>query len=280
MPDAAPAPEPPLTGGSWRTDLFDISEYLRTIGTEPGAPGFDLLARLHSAHVRTFPFCNIDVLMGTHPGVTPDLVQDRLVRRRRGGYCFEHAQIFAGALEHLGFSVRRALGRVHSPHNTRTHTTVVAHVDGRRWLCDPGFGFSLTEPIVLEDGASRMEGDRELRVERRDDAGSPQWVLVRDGTPEHYSDEVTVHPADVRAGHLVTSTPGFGPFAERLMVMRHMPYGHVTITENARTVRTVGEPTEHREISVDEVLDGVRELGVELEPGEDERLAEVVRRIR
>ncbi len=165
--------EQPLMGRSWRTDLFDVPEYLAAVGVRPTAPTFDLLEELHGAHVRTFPFGNVDVLLGTHPGVAPDAIQEQLVRRSRGGYCFEHSQIFAAALEHLGFSVRRALGRVHEPTNTRTHMTIHVELDGERWLCDPGFGFSITGPIALKDGATRAEGDRQFGVRELTDQAPP-----------------------------------------------------------------------------------------------------------
>ncbi len=282
-PESQPAePGPPLTGASWCTELFDIPGYLRLIGLDAAPvtdPQPDLLAALHEAHVRALPFANIDVLLRAHPGVTPDAVQDQLVRRGRGGYCFEHSQLFAAAAEHLGFPVRRALGRVHTPVNTRTHMTVIVDSGARKWLCDPGFGYSLIRPLPLEDGAQQDLGGRTARLERRD-GPVPVWMLSRDGSPEHYTDELPVQPADVRAGHFVTAGEPRSPFVSHLMVMRHMPYGHVTVTEGARTVRAPGKATEHAEITVAEVIDGVRELGVRLDDGEDARIAATVEELR
>ena len=272
--------EQPLMGRSWRTDLFDVPEYLAAVGVRPTAPTLDLLEELHGAHVRTFPFGNVDVLLGTHPGVAPDAIQEQLVRRSRGGYCFEHSQIFAAALEHLGFSVRRALGRVHEPTNTRTHMTIHVDLDGERWLCDPGFGFSITGPIALKDGATRAEGDRQFGVRELTDQGTTVWALTREGDAEHYVDESPVHPADVRTGQCITSREENSPFVNHLMVMRHMPHAHVTLTEAARTIRTPGRATEHTKLSVAEVVDTVRELGIALDRSEISALSSVVERLR
>ncbi|WP_305094770.1 arylamine N-acetyltransferase [Prescottella sp. R16] len=273
-------PDEPLIGASWRTDLFDVPAYLDAVGVASGEPTLDLLGDLHVAHVRTFPFANVDVLLGTHPGVTPDAVQDQLVRRRRGGYCFEHAQIFAAALEHLGFTIRRNLGRVHELTNTRTHMTVTVEIDGRRWLCDPGFGFSITGPIALEHGAVHVDGDREFVLEETTDDATTVWALTRGGKAEHYVDTAPVHPSDVRTGHFVTSREPHSPFRQHLMVMRHLPHAHVTVTEGARTVRAPGCETEHVTLSVAEAVDAVQELGVELGPGEDAVLAKVLAGLR
>lgn len=276
MTEIVPAP----AGESWQTDLFDIPEYLDAVGIAPGTPNLDLLTRLHDAHVRTFPFANVDVLLGQAPDVDPATVQEQLMRRRRGGYCFEHTQIFAAALEHLGFPIRRALGRVHQIDNTRTHMTVLAHAEGRRWMCDPGFGFSLTAPIELADGATRDENGRTLTIRRFDDDGSPVWALTRDGAVQHFTDEQTIHPMDVHAGHFVTSQSTQAPFTKHLMVMKHTDDGHVTITESAQTVRRRGSDTEHTALSIGDVVTGVQDLGVQLRPGEDRRLAETLERIR
>ena len=69
--------------------------------------------------MRTFTFDNIDVLLGTHPGVTLDAVQAKFVTRGRGGYCFEHGTLFAAVLERLGY--RRA-----TPARTRRSADRVA----------------------------------------------------------------------------------------------------------------------------------------------------------
>ena len=72
--------------------------------------------------MRTFTFDNIDVLLEQHPGVGLDAVQAKFVGRGRGGYCFEHATLFAAALERLGYPVERRLGRVGDPsEKARTH---------------------------------------------------------------------------------------------------------------------------------------------------------------
>ncbi|GAA1340594.1 hypothetical protein GCM10009594_11470 [Kocuria palustris] len=149
-----------LTGSSWRTEDFDIPAYLQRIGIEPGPASLELLEAVHQAHVRTLPFTNVDILLGTYPGAAPAAVQRQLIERRRGGYCFAHGQLMAAALEHLGFEVTRHLGRVGSPDRARTHTSLEVRLDDGAWFADPGFGFSIRGPMPLRDGAVRDEGGR------------------------------------------------------------------------------------------------------------------------
>ncbi len=82
-----------------------------------------------------------------------DAVQEKFVGRGRGGYCFEHAVLFAAAVERLGYDVERRLGRVGDPAAPRTHCVVAVTIDAERLLADPGFGMSVLRPIPLADGA-------------------------------------------------------------------------------------------------------------------------------
>lgn len=262
-------------GPSWHTEDFDIPGYLAATGTEhlTGAPAtVDALAELHRAHVHTFPFGNVDILLGTRHGVAPAQVQDRLLRRHRGGYCFDHAQFFAAAAEHLGFEVVRHLGRVHSEHAPRTHMTVFAHIDGERWLCDPGFGFSLTAPILVADGAESQASGRTFTLTKTGEDAARRWTLWRDGALQHVTDELPVWPADVVAGDLFASTHPSAPFPNHLMCMRYTDSGQVTLTESTRTDRPNGGMTSHAEIGADDVLAGLAELGVALDDSERAQL--------
>lgn len=257
----------------WQRQEYDVDAYLALTGVGRARPGWELLEDLHRQHVRTFPFANVDVLLGAHPGVEPATVQRQLVELGRGGYCFEQAQLFAVVLEDLGFTVRRHLGRVHSPHSTRTHMTVAVQLDGTWFLTDPGFGFSLSGPIALRDGARRDEGGRIFGIGHTLEDGGDRWTLYRDGELQHITDSLTVQPVDVRTGHILTSTAaGSGRFTGSLVVARHTDAGHVTITESTRTVRTPGRATVHERITSAEAVEAVRGLGVRLVGDEPARL--------
>jgi len=142
-----------MADDTWDIQSLDLDGYLDRLGVPARPPTKEALDELHEAHVRTFTFDNIDVLLGAHPGVGLDAVQAKFIGRGRGGYCFEHATLFAAAAERLGYDVRRRLGRVGDPALApRTHFVVEIALDGQRLLADPGFGMSVLHPILLEDG--------------------------------------------------------------------------------------------------------------------------------
>ena len=274
-----------LTGAmptvDWGVEGLDLEGYLNRLGVPARAPSPAALAELHEAHVRTFTFDNIDVLLGRHPGVSLGAVQEKFVGRGRGGYCFEHSTVFAAALERLGYGVRRHLGRVGDPNTGaqqgRTHMVVEVVLDGRRLLCDPGFGMSLLRPIPMENGA-QDEYPPGWRHRVRETSGG--WVLERwrEGGWEvaHTTDELEVKPVDVLIGHHFTSTYPGSHFTTGFVLGKHLPGRHVTVTHDSLTVRTPGEPTEHRPLRPGEVEEWLTAFDVALSRDERSRLLERV----
>ena len=267
-------------------DRVDLDGYLTRVGVQVRTPDLAGLQALHEAHVRTFTFDNIDVLLEQHPGVELPDIQAKFVGRGRGGYCFEHATLFGAVLAALGYDVERRLGRVGDvTASARTHCVLWVRIDGSRWLADPGFGLSLVHPIRLEDDAQDDHGGWAYRVHRVEaESGSGTWELQRqrDGAWElmHTTDELPVQQADVRSGHHFTSTYPTSHFRHGLMLTRHLPDRHVAVTHEAVTVRRPGQPTEHHELSDGELQTLLGELHVGLTADETDRLLAVVAKLR
>jgi arylamine N-acetyltransferase len=273
-----------MASDPWHIDHLDLAGYLARLGVPARAPSRAALDELHEAHVRTFTFDNIDVLLEQHPGVGLEALNEKFVARGRGGYCFEHSSVVAAALQLLGYDARRRLGRVGDPargeQQGRTHMVVEVALDGERLLCDPGFGMSRLRSIPLRDGAEDDHLGWPYRVRRSGDG----WALdrERDGGWEvgHTTDELPVQPVDVVMGHHYTSTFPTSHFRRGLMVCRHLPGRHVTVTHEAVTVRRPGEPTEHRPLADGELKDWLTELAVPLADEEEQRLLERVATLR
>ncbi|HEY7814602.1 MAG TPA: arylamine N-acetyltransferase [Nakamurella sp.] len=276
----------PMTDESpWEIERLDLNGYLVRLppgDVAGGPPSRAALDALHEAHVRTFTFDNIDVLLDQHPGVDLAAVQAKFVGRGRGGYCFEHGTLFAAALERLGYQVERRLGRVGDPATSaRTHCVVVVTVNGQRLLADPGFGISLLRPIPLADGATDDHGGWTYQVRQVPEGPGFGWALyrLRGGRWDlmHTHDELPVRPADIRSGHHFTSTYPSSHFRRTLIVAGHLPDRHVTVTHESVTVRRPGAPTEHRPLRDGELPELLDLLGV---PITDAELVALLRRVR
>jgi arylamine N-acetyltransferase len=144
-----------------------LSAYMTTTRTEPAVtevateyfsrvnytgsadPNLETLHALVSAHTRCIAFENIDPLLGRPiVDLDADTLVDKLVRRRRGGYCYEHNGLMGYVLEELGFTVDRISARVVWPDGAdippppENHNALVVAVPGvgGRFLVDVGFG--------------------------------------------------------------------------------------------------------------------------------------------
>ena len=272
-----------LVSDEWQIGDLDPAAYLARVGVSEQPPSVVALGELHEAHVRTFTFDNVDVLLDQHPGVSLEAIAEKFLGRGRGGYCFEHATLFAAVLERLGYDVRRQLGRVDSPEGVaaRTHMTVGVRLGERWWLCDPGFGMSLIRPIPLEDGREADHYGWRSRVVAAPEVGGWGLHRERDGGWQrlHTTDLLPVHPSDVLSGHHFTSTYPTSHFRSGLMVARYLPDRHVTLTHRTLTTRRAGRPTEHREIGPEEVGERLAELDAGLSEDERTRLLERVREL-
>jgi arylamine N-acetyltransferase len=144
------------------TDAVDVDAYLDRIGYRGSAePTVETVHALVAGHNRSIPFENLDPLMGIPVAdLSAAALTDKLVNRRRGGYCFEHNGLMGYVLDELGFGVERLAGRVvwmnpDGPLPAQTHqvlSVTVPGVDGLL-LVDVGFGGqTLTSPIRLEAG--------------------------------------------------------------------------------------------------------------------------------
>jgi arylamine N-acetyltransferase len=266
-----------MSDDPWRVGQLDLDAYLAKVGVPRASPSLDVLGDLHEAHVRTFAFENIDVLLGSHPGVGLEAVQRKFLAGGRGGYCFEHATLFAAVLQRLGYGVRRHLGKVGDPARAgRTHCVVVVTLEDQRWLCDPGFGMSLLRPMPLADGAEVDDQGWRYRLRRTGGEHAPAWEMyrLREAGWElmHSTDELPVHPIDVEMGHHFTSTWPASHFRSGLILTRHLEGRHVTVTHETLTVRRPDAPTEHRSLRRGELATLVPELGITLPAGDLDRL--------
>jgi N-hydroxyarylamine O-acetyltransferase len=205
--------------------MFNLDAYLARIGYNGRrCANAGALIDLHEAHAATIPFENIDVLLRRPIRLDSVSLQAKLVTARRGGYCFEQNELFAQALEALGFKVVRLGARVRygaSGIRPRTHMVLRVDLDRDRWLADVGFGGEgPLHPIRLQDGIIDRQGAWTYRLVK--DHGD--WVLrlQRSSAPlDLYSfDEVPQHAVDYAMAHWYTSTHPDSHFLRTLTVQR------------------------------------------------------------
>jgi N-hydroxyarylamine O-acetyltransferase len=139
-------------------ERHQLDSYFRRVGLTR-VPPIDAsgLIELHKAQFFTIPFENFDVLFGLGIDLTPDMVFEKMVMNRRGGYCFELNGLMLRVLRSLGFNARPLLARVHlaDPPSGRTHQLNLVRFANENWLMDVGFGAGGPRaPLPLREGVT------------------------------------------------------------------------------------------------------------------------------
>lgn len=207
--------------------MFDLHAYLNRVGLEHRPS----LAELHRAHACSIPFENLDPHRGVPVSLDPGDLQQKLVRERRGGYCFEQNLILKHALEALGAEVEPMLARVTMgapPGAVRpqSHLLLRVHAEGAIWHADVGFGAgTLLEPIPFGPGeVIEQAGWRFCVVEERAELvlrsfERSQWIDLYRFKPE------PVPLVDIETSNWFTSTHPRSPFVTGLIVGSHRQDG-------------------------------------------------------
>lgn len=235
-----------------------MTAYLARIGlVEPLPPTVQGLETILRAHRLAIPFENLDVRLGLGISLAPEDVFAKLVTRRRGGYCFEQNQLFARALSALGFVVRPLLARVWLgtvPPETppRTHTMLLAHLDGQNWIADAGFGDGFTPAMPLEAGALAPSGFGAHHRLTRDARG---WVLAwhgggdtthEQGWIDQYSFTLRrVFPIDLAQANHWTSTHPSARHVRVTVLGRVTPEGRISLMDRQFTQVSRSEKQTH-----------------------------------
>ncbi len=159
-----------------------LTAYLERIGyTAPVQVDRETLFGLHRAHLLAIPYENLDIHFGRPLTLDLDDIFDKLVTRRRGGWCYEMNGLFAWALREIGFDVTLLAGTVGRATGGATaegnHLLMRVALD-RDYVADVGFGNGFIEPLPLVEGAFNQLGFLRFTLRRTRDL----WELLGDGT--------------------------------------------------------------------------------------------------
>jgi N-hydroxyarylamine O-acetyltransferase len=159
----------------------NVAAYLDRIGIRrPVGSDAASLRHLHVAHLLSVPFENLSIHWGEPIVLDEEALFEKIVVRRRGGFCYELNGLFAALLRELGFDVdllaaevARKDGGYGPPFD---HMALRVALAGS-WLVDVGFGDSFRQPLRLDASGEQVEGVDAFRI----DAVGERRVLSRRG---------------------------------------------------------------------------------------------------
>ena len=227
---------------------IDTAAYLARIGfRDPVVPTEETLRALHLAHLLTVPFENLDVHLGRPIVLDEALLFDKIVRRRRGGFCYELNGLFAALPRAIGFDVALLAARFPrddgrpAPETDHLVLLVRAPEGGTRLLTDVGagrdsfahplrVGTAAAQPCPVSGSEFRLvpEGERH-RLQRQEPSGAwePRYALA------WWSRRL----ADFAEGCLLHQTSPASDFPRTWVCTVLTPEGRITLSERLITTR-------------------------------------------
>lgn len=203
---------------------IDLDAYFRRIGyAGPAHATLDTLQALCHLHPAAIPFENLDPLMKRPVTLDRDALVDKLIHRRRGGYCYEQNTLFEAVLRDIGFSVTTLAGRVQwnaSPDKVgpRYHMVVRIELPEGVYIADTGFGrLTLTAALRLVPDLEQTTPHGPHRFVRIGDEYQLQAKLGERWLPVFQLALLRQAPADWEVANWYTSTSPNSVFTHSLM---------------------------------------------------------------
>ena len=232
------------------------SEYLARIDYGATADAnIETLRGLQLAHMKTVPFENLDIALGRKIHLDEDSLWDKIVLRKRGGFCYELNGLFASLLHQLGFEVTHLNARdYHEADDTFgidfDHLTLLVRVpdESAPWLVDVGWGDTFTQPLDIDTHGWQTQGERAYRLDPFRE-GYQLWQKNQDGKIERqYYFDLIAHqfPSEYEATCLYHQTSPRSPFTQKRIISRLTENGRVSLDDKKLIVTQNGIRTETR----------------------------------
>jgi N-hydroxyarylamine O-acetyltransferase len=264
-------------------DHETVVAYLDRVGVAAPAAGDAAgLRSLHRAHQLTVPFENLSIHLAEPISLDEPALIDKIVRRRRGGFCYELNGAFALLLEALGAQVSRVAARVYGEAGLSPPfdhlALIVRPADGSGpWLADVGFGSHSDYPLLLD---ARDDQDDPAGRFRLADAGAGDIDVLKDGKPQYRIEMRERSLADCVPTCWWQQTSPLSHFTQSTICSRLTPGGRVSISGRMLIQTQDGTRTEQQLDTDDALLAAYRDhFGITLsrlpdDPAASRRVAE------
>lgn len=227
------------------------------------SPTAETLRQLHLAHLLTVPFENLSIHAQEPIVLEDEALFEKIVNRRRGGFCYELNGLFAALLRDLGFEVAMLSAQVAHPEGGFSrdfdHMALMITL-AERWLGDVGFGDSFVEPLLLDKRKAQVQRDRAYRIV----ADGERLIMQRADNGDEWKAQYrfTLEPfqypdyAEMCQYH---QTSPLSHFTQARICSRLTPEGRISLSD-MRLITTEGsERREHTAATQEEYEELLRE---------------------
>ena len=144
-----------------------VNKYLGVLNLHDCEIGVEFLSEVVRRHIATFAFSSVGCRLGEDLPLDFESLFDRIVVRRRGGYCFEQNGLLYEVLAELGFSPELYLARViynQDSHPGLTHRISIVECGRQRYVLDAGFGpLGPRVPVLMSENETNEIGRASCR---------------------------------------------------------------------------------------------------------------------
>jgi N-hydroxyarylamine O-acetyltransferase len=238
----------------------ELDAYLARIGAaRPARADATALRELQLRHLRTVPFENLSIHLGEPIVLEPGALLDKLLRRRRGGFCYELNGAFSDLLSSLGFGVTLLAARVFGddgPGPPFDHLALRVDAGGSGpWLADVGFGRHSSYPLRLDSREEQADPGGTFRIAETPDG---DLDVIRDGQPQYRLEPRPRSLGDFEPTCWWQQTSPRSHFTRSLVCSLLTEHGRVTLSDRT-LIQTTGGHRDERTLTGDaEVLDAYR----------------------
>jgi N-hydroxyarylamine O-acetyltransferase len=225
---------------------MNLSDYLKRIGIKAvGCPDLSLLSILQESHLLHIPFENLDISLNRPIRLSLPALFEKVVKQRRGGFCYELNGLFDWLLRECGFITSRISARVRKADGSFgpkfDHLALLVHLD-QPYLVDVGFGDSCRRPLpltgeVAEDisGRYRVISDDVLEGYALQKKTKKDWVTEYRFTTRSYELRTFTSMCEYH------QTSPASTFTQKKMCTIATRDGRITLTQDFVTITRDGK---------------------------------------
>jgi len=237
----------------------NIELYLARIKTaKQETLNLSYLNKLHRNHMLNIPFENLDIAMKNQIRLDINSLYEKVIIKRRGGFCYELNGLFYQLITSLGFEAQLIAARVYNDIGELgpefDHMAILVKLDNKDILLDVGFGSSFLNPKMIQPGLIQIDYNHYYKIDKTIDGA---YILSKSSDSISYQQKFlfTKDPkqfiefVDMCNYH---QTNPKSHFTSRKIITQAKPNGRITLTHEKLSITDMGKREEQEIINHDD----------------------------
>lgn len=235
-------------------------EYLQRINYSGALqPTYDVLCQLQSKHLLAIPFENLDIHYGNSIALDIDQIFEKVIRQKRGGFCYELNSLFYELLCSIGFDAERISARVYKKDGSYglefDHLAILVTINKTQYLTDVGFGEFSFHPLKLALRTIQEDNRGPFVIDQYDNEYlRVNKVLNEKETPEYIFKIIPRAFDDFKNRCNFHQTSPQSHFTQKKLISRATENGRITISGSTLKIKE-HEVTKEIDLTTEEAFD-------------------------